>query len=266
VLRKVFSSAGNPNFPILEIRTQLEALLRHIDKYNILTFSPRAFQLDDFLLHNSIMVSLTSYMLAKWNGLPSKDLMPIALSGLLHDIGNAKIDSALLLKPAKLAAEELEELKEHTVIGYNLLKPVAAINEGVKLSAMQHHEREDGSGYPLGITSEKIHLYSKVVAIADIFHAMSSKRSHKKAVSSYQVLDELFTESFGKLDPAMVQTFINKVTQFHNGALVKLSDGRLGEIVFSDRSHPTRPWVSVDGQIINLTIQRELYIQDVIQT
>lgn len=140
-----------------------------------------------------------------------------------------------------------------------------AINEGVKLTAIQHHEREDGSGYPLGIKGDKIHLYSKIVAISDIFHAMTSDRYHKKAASPYLVLDQLFTESFGKLEPALVQTFIQKVTQFHNGVLVKLNDKRIGEIVFSDRANPTRPWVNVNGQIINLTMERSLYIQDVIQ-
>ncbi|MCR8636785.1 HD-GYP domain-containing protein [Paenibacillus radicis (ex Xue et al. 2023)] len=265
LLRKVFISVGGSNFPILEVRTQLEALIKHIDQYQILTFSPKSYQLTDFLLHNSIMVSLTSYTLAKWHGLPTKDLMPVALSGLLHDIGNAKVDSGILYKPNKLTPDELEEMKQHTVIGYNLLKSVAAINEGVKLSAIQHHEREDGSGYPYGIKGDKIHLYSKIVAIADMFHAMTSDRYHKKAASRYQVLDQLFTESFGKLDPVMVQTFIQKVTQFHNGVLVKLSDGRIGEIVFSDRANPTRPWVNVNGQIINLSIQRNLHIQEVIQ-
>ncbi|NOU94773.1 HD domain-containing protein [Paenibacillus sp. LMG 31456] len=264
LMRKVFISVGGSNFPILEVRTQLEALIKHIDQYQILTFNPKSYQLSDFLYHNSIMVSLTSYTLAKWHGLPTKDLMPVALSGLLHDIGNAKVDSAILYNPKKLTPDELEEMKQHTVIGYNLLKGVAAINEGVKLSAIQHHEREDGSGYPNGIKGDKIHLYSKIVAIADMFHAMTSDRYHKKATSRYQVLDQLFTESFGKLDPVMVQTFIQKVTQFHNGVLVKLSDGRIGEIVFSDRANPTRPWVNVNGQIINLTIQRNLHIQDVI--
>ncbi|SFL96937.1 HD-GYP domain, c-di-GMP phosphodiesterase class II (or its inactivated variant) [Paenibacillus sp. 1_12] len=265
LLKKVFSSANGQNFPILEVRTQLEALLQHIDQYHILTFSPRAFQLNDYLIHNSIMVSLTSYTLAKWHGLAAKDLMPIAISGLLHDIGNAKVDPGILYKPNKLTPVEFEELKQHTTIGYNLIKNVAAINEGVKLTAIQHHEREDGSGYPLGIKGDKIHLYSKIVSISDIFHAMTSDRYHKKAASPYLVLDQLFTESFGKLDPALVQTFIQKVTQFHNGVLVKLNDKRIGEIVFSDRANPTRPWINVNGQIINLVIERSLYIQDVIQ-
>ncbi|MFE5322280.1 HD-GYP domain-containing protein [Paenibacillus sp. NPDC056579] len=265
LLKKVYTSVSGQNPPILEIRTQLEALIQHIDYYRILTFTPRMFQLQDYIYHNSIMVSLTSYNLAKWHGLPGKDLMPIALAGLLHDIGNAKVDSSILFKPNKLTSEEIEDMKKHTIIGYNLLKNVTAINEGVKLAALQHHEREDGSGYPIGVKGDQIHLYSKIIAITDIFHAMTSDRYHKKGSSPYLVLDQLFNESFGKLDPALVQTFIQKVTQFHNGVLVKLNDNRIGEIVFSDRTHPTRPWVNINGQIINLTMERSLYIQDVIE-
>jgi len=206
---------------------------------------------------------MSCFMLAKWNGLPRKDWMQAALAGLLHDIGNAKIDKSILNKPTKLAPDEVEEMKRHTVLGYQLLKNVTAINEGVKLAALQHHERIDGSGYPLGLGSDKIHPYAKLVAISDIFNAMTMNRGYRNATSAYVVLEQILQDSFGKLDPAYVQTFIEKVTQFHNGTIVRLSDDRIGAIVFSDRSHPTRPWVSVNGTIINLTTERLLYIEEI---
>jgi HD-GYP domain-containing protein (c-di-GMP phosphodiesterase class II) len=266
LLKHVFNLANaNQSLPLMEMRTRLQTLISNIDQYNVLTFSAKNWALDDFIYHNSIMVSLTSYLLAKWHGLPEKDLMPIALAGLLHDIGNVKVDRDLLGKQDKLTAKEIEEIRKHSVLGYNILKNVPALNEGVKLCALQHHEREDGSGYPLGVKSDKIHIYAKVVAIADVFHAMTNHRHYKSAISPYLVLEELYKDSFGKLEPAMVQTFINKVTSFHNGTLVKLSDNRIGEIVFSDRSNPTRPWVNVNGSIVNLSVERNLYIQDVIQ-
>ncbi len=90
----------------------MDALLQHIDSYNVLTFSRRYFPISDYIYHNSIMVSLTSYLLAKWNGLPPKDHMPAALAGLLHDIGNVKVDSGILVKPAQLSAEEIEQVKK----------------------------------------------------------------------------------------------------------------------------------------------------------
>ncbi|MFD2615252.1 HD-GYP domain-containing protein [Paenibacillus gansuensis] len=266
LLKKSVNTAnGGAGLPILDIRQQMESLVQLMDHYNILTFLPKMNGSDDYVYHNSILVALTSYLLARWHGFPNKDWMQIALAGLFHDIGNIKVDAAILNKPSKLTMEELEEMKKHTVYGYNLLKNVPAINEGVKLAALQHHEKIDGTGYPLGLKDEKIHIYAKVVAIADIFHAMTSQRAHKKAESPYLVLEQLFAESFGKLDPALVQTFIQKVTQFGNGTVVRLNDNRIGEVVFSDRAHPTRPWVKVDGHIVNLTIDRQYYIQEVIQ-
>ncbi|MNR57685.1 hypothetical protein D3C85_1785170 [compost metagenome] len=79
------------------------------------------------------------------------------------------------------------------------------------------------------------------------------------------MLEQLHKDSFGKLDPAYVQTFIEKVTRFHNGTLVRLSDDRIGEIVFTDRNDPTRPWVSVNGSIINLSNERSLYIEEIME-
>ncbi|CAG7654204.1 HD-GYP domain-containing protein [Paenibacillus allorhizosphaerae] len=267
LLRKVYTSTGTggQTVPILEIRNTLEGLIRYIGHYDVLTFSPKNLQLRDFIYHKSIMVSLTSFILARWLGFSSKDLMPIALGGLLHDIGNSRVDAGILYKPSKLSEAEAEEMKKHTVIGYNILKEVPAINNGVKLCALQHHEREDGSGYPLGVSGDKIHPYSKLVAIADTFHAMTTDRFHKKKSSPYLVLEQLLNDSFGKMEPAMVQTFVNKVTAFHNGMLVMLSDNRTGEIVFSDCTNPTRPWVNVAGKIINLAVERSLHIKDVIQ-
>jgi HD-GYP domain-containing protein (c-di-GMP phosphodiesterase class II) len=265
LMRKVFLDARNGQTPpVLEIRTQLETLLQYIDQYNILTFSPKNIRQNEYLLHHSIMVSLTSYQLAKWHNFQQKDWIPIALAGLLHDIGNVKIDSAILDRASKLTPEDLEEVKKHTLLGYQIIKNMPAINEGVKLSALQHHEREDGSGYPLGLMGDKIHIYSKILAIADIYHAMTNERQYRKVTSPYLVLEDLYKESFGKLDPALVQTFINKVTSLQNGTLVRLSDNRLGEIVFSDRSYPTRPWINVNGVIVNLMIERSLFIKEVI--
>jgi HD-GYP domain-containing protein (c-di-GMP phosphodiesterase class II) len=267
LLKQVFKLANSAQpLPMMDLRNRLQKLIAHIDFYNLLTFSAKNWHLRDYLYHNSIMVGMTSYLLAKWSGLPEKDHIQIALAGLLHDIGAMKIDAALLEKKGKLSAAEAEEVRKHTVLGYNMLKNVPALNEGVKLCALQHHEREDGSGYPLGVKGDKIHLYAKVVAIADIFHAMSNPRFYKKAISPYLVLEELQKESFGRLNPTFVQTLINKVTTFQNGTLVKLSDNRVGEIVFADRTNPTRPWVNVNGTIVNLAQNRSLYIQDVIST
>jgi HD-GYP domain-containing protein (c-di-GMP phosphodiesterase class II) len=266
LLRKVFMNAtpGIP-LPILEVRTKLERLIEAAVDYKPLTFKPRNYQKEDYLYHNSILVALTCYQFAMWYGLPRKDWLQVSMGGLLHDIGSLSIDQQILRKPGKLGSHEMDEIRRHTIIGYNILKHAPGINDGVKFCALQHHEREDGSGYPLGVKGDKIHYYAKMVAIADVFHAMTANRFHKSKISPYLALEKLHDESFGKLEPKMVQTFIQKSTQIQNGSIVRLNNHATGEIVFFDPKHPTRPWVKVNGTIINLTTQRDLYIQEVIK-
>ncbi|MFC4601310.1 HD-GYP domain-containing protein [Cohnella hongkongensis] len=253
--------------PVLELRNGLSSLISYMDEYNILTFSaPPTVGQPDVLTRNSVLCAMTSYQIAKWNKFPEKDWLPIAMAGLLHDIGNVKVDQAILNKPSKLTTKEIQEMRQHTVYGFKLLEGIASFNQGIWLAALQHHERIDGSGYPMKVRGEKIHPYARIVAIADMYHAMTSNRNYRKAESPYLVLEELHAGSFGKLDPLYVQTFIERTTQFHNGVFVKLNDGRIGEIVFTDRQYPTRPMISVNGQIINLGLNRQWYICEVFVT
>ncbi|EES74329.1 HD-GYP domain-containing protein [Paenibacillus sp. MB22_1] len=262
--KSAFQSVLAAELPIYELRNQLEVLVRQLKHYNVLTFMPRNMNEYDYMYHNAILCSITSYLLAQWHGLPQKDWMQVAFAGLLHDIGNTKIDPLILYKPTQLTADEAEEMRMHTTYGYQQLRKTAAINEGVRLTALQHHEKMDGTGYPFRLTGDKIHIYAKIVSVADIFHAMTLHRRYRKAKSPYLVLEEIRSEAFGKLDPGVVQTFVDKVTQFHHGTRVRLSNGSEGEIVFSDRNHPTRPMVSVQGRIVNLVVERHLHIEEVL--
>ena len=266
LIRRIFmSNTSGIGLPIMDIRTQLENMLAHIDEYNVLTFRPNILDKQDYLYHKSVMTAVTSYLLAQWCAFPKKDWLPSALAGLFHDIGMLRIDPAILYKPGKLTAFEQEEMKNHTKHGYSLLKNVTAINEGVRLAALQHHEKMDGSGYPLGLKGDNIHPYARLVAVADVFHTITLERSYSKAMSPYLALEQILNESFGKLDPVMVRTFVEKATSFHNGMVVRLSDNRLGEIVFTDRNNPTRPLVSVGGEIVNLAAERNIHIEAIIR-
>lgn len=262
--KSAFQSILASELPIYELRHQLEALIKEMKYYNVLTFTPRNMNEYDYLYHNAILSALTSYLIARWVGLPQKDWMQVAFAGLLHDIGNTRIDPRILYKPGMLTDEEAEEMRMHTTYGYQQLRKTSAINEGVRLTALQHHEKIDGTGYPFHLSGDKIHMYAKIVAVADIFHAMTLNRRYRKAQSPYLVLEQIKSEAFGKLDPGIVQTFIEKVTQFHNGMRVRLSNDKVGEIVFSDRQYPTRPMVSVQGEIVNLVQARHLYIEEVL--
>ncbi|SFB53046.1 HD-GYP domain, c-di-GMP phosphodiesterase class II (or its inactivated variant) [Cohnella sp. OV330] len=261
LLKHTFQMMGpGQKLPIFEIRGGLKDLLDHIDEYHVLTFVPPYDPAAEPWIRGSVLTALTGYQLAKWMKLPEKDWVAVALSGLLHDIGNTRIDSTILRKPGRLTTDELTEMRQHTVYGYKLLEGVTSLNQGIILTALQHHERIDGSGYPMKAIGDKIHPYAKIVAIADMYHAMTSARSYRTAQSPYIVLEQLQKEAFGKLDPLMIQCFIERNTQFYNGMLVQLNDNRVGEIVFTDRANPTRPMVSIFGEIVNLAKDRNLFI------
>lgn len=264
-LKRVFSSVGSGGtVPSLDVRKRVESLLLHIDEYNLMTFNPPNYTTEDYIYHHSVCVAMTSHLLAKWCDLPRKDWLPVTMAGLLHNIGVTGIDPDIVHKPGALTPDEMARMREHTVIGYSILKPIAGLNNGVKMAALQHHEREDGSGYPLGVMSESIHPYAKVVAVADMYHAMSLDRIYRNAVSPYLVLEELHEFAFGRLDPKIVHTFLEKVTQFAIGTVVRLNDGRVGEIVFIQREYPTRPWISVEGSILNLARHKTLHVDAIL--
>lgn len=264
LIKSSYRSIGAVALPIFELRSQLEALILYIKDYHVLKFVPRMLNEHDYNYHNAVLSAMTSYKIAQWCNYPQKDWMQAAFAGLLHDIGNAKVDPSILQKAELLSSAEREEVRRHTTYGYQFLRNVTAINEGVRLAALQHHEKIDGSGYPLKLEGSQIHVYAKIVAVADIYHAMTRERAYKKAESPYLVLEQILKESFGKLDPVIVQTFIQKTTELYNGTQILLSDGRPGEIIFTDRSNPTRPMVQVQGDIVNLALERDIYIKEII--
>ncbi|MDQ0193718.1 HD-GYP domain-containing protein [Paenibacillus wynnii] len=265
LIKNSYRSVPAVTLPIYELRSQLEALVVHIKDYHVLKFVPRMLNEQDYNYHNAVLSALTSYKIAQWCNYPQKDWMQAAIAGLLHDIGNAKVDPSLLHKAEPLNSAEREEVRMHTTYGYQFLRNVTAINEGVRLTALQHHEKIDGSGYPLRLEGSQIHFYAKIVAVADIYHAMTRERAYRKAESPYLVLEQILKESFGKLDPVIVQTFLQKTTELYTGTKIRLSDGSIGEIIFTDRSNPTRPMVQVaGGRIVNLAMERELNIQEII--
>ena len=264
--RKVLKNieSGSP-IPLLEIRETITPLLEKGKDHPEITFKPQKTRAkEDYLYEHPVAVGLLSFVLASWLGIPEKERMQVALAGTLLDVGKTRIDQRILWKPDKLTAEEFAEMKRHTIYGYQLLREVPGLNEGVALAALQHHEREDGSGYPLGLPGHKLHRYSKIVAVADVFHAMCSDRIHQQAASPYLVVEQLLRDSFGKFDPKIVYTFVNGIIRLSIGTVVELSDGRIGKIVFTDQNNPTRPLIETNCGMVNLLNEKNLYIKQIL--
>lgn len=234
--------------PLLEDATVVDVL--HIVTRN-----------DDYLFHHSVDVGIVAGCLALWLGRPHQEVAEIVLGGLLHDTGKALIPAQILDKPGELTAEEMDQVRFHSVRGYNYLKQSSDLPRSVLYCALQHHERMDGSGYPLSVRSDKIHPYAKIIAVADIFDAMTSNRSYSRKATPYEAADALKTDMYGKLDAQVCSVFLHQVRRHFVGDIVLLSDGRQAEVVAMNAFDNTRPTVKThEGELINLEKRTELSI------
>ncbi|MGZ9583644.1 HD-GYP domain-containing protein [Paenibacillus marinisediminis] len=252
------------DIPVMEIRQIINSLIQDIDVHsNLLFILKRSEDPSLYMYEHSVSVGTLAYIMAKWMGTPSSERMQVALAGILMDIGKTRLDPKILWESGKLTPSEYEDMKQHTTYGYEQLKHIPGLSQGVALAALQHHEREDGSGYPLGITGAQMHPYSKIVAVIDMYHAMCSERLHQKAESPFLVIDKLIEYGFGKLDPKAVLVFSNAVARLSVGSNVILNDGTVGKVVMLNPYYPTRPMIEVDRTFINLNDQRDRWIDKV---
>ncbi len=155
-----------------------------------------------------------SYLLARRYGLTDEEAELIKTASPMHDIGKVAIPDSILNKPGKLTAEEYEQMKTHTIIGYNLLNnSKRRILKAAAIIAVEHHEKWNGTGYPHGLRGEQIHLYGRITAIADVFDALASDRPYKKAWEIEQIV-QLFQQERGEhFDPQLVDLFLESLDE-----------------------------------------------------
>jgi HD-GYP domain-containing protein (c-di-GMP phosphodiesterase class II) len=220
----------------------------------------------DYIYHHAVSVGILSTFLAKKLNYSSGDCIQIGLAGVLSDCGMAKVQPTLLNKSGALTTAEFEEVKKHTIHGYNMLKKIPSIKEGVLLGVLQHHERADGSGYPLKVQGSKLHSFSKILAVADVYLAMTADRSYRSKQSPFKVLEMMMKDQFGKFDHQTMCALIAGLSTFTAGSHVKLTNHETGEIVFIEESYPTRPMIKLDssGEIIALRTRNDLFIEELL--
>lgn len=220
-------------------------------------------QYDDLTFAHCMNVALISNILAGWLGMSREDIETATLCGLLHDIGKLSIPDHIIKKPSRLTNEEYEIVKTHTVAGYDLLKD-KDINEHIKNAALMHHEKCDGSGYPLGIDGSKIDPFAKIVGIADVYEAMTAARVYRGPLCPFQVIDIFEREGLQKYEAAYILKFLENVVMTYMHNRVRLSDGTEGDIVFINHARLSRPMIKAEGRFIDLTKAPELYIAQIL--
>ena len=217
-------------------------------------------QYDDFTYMHSMNVSLICNVFGKWLGLNETDIDIITLGGLLHDIGKLKIPDNIIRKPEKLSPAEYNIIKTHSLQGYNILKE-KNIDDNVKQIALMHHERCDGSGYPLGLTADKINPYAKIIAIADVYDAMTAARIYRGPLCPFKVISIFESEGLQKYDSRFILTFLEHVATTYMNNRVRLNNGMEGDVVFMNRNQYSRPMLQCSDRFIDLSKEPDLYIE-----
>ncbi|SES95388.1 HD-GYP domain-containing protein [Anaerobranca gottschalkii] len=217
-----------------------------------------------YLNKHSLNVGILSGAMGKWLELKDGEIRRLIYSGILHDIGKLKISKSILDKPSKLTEEEFKEIQKHPVFGFQMLATRPEISKDITLGVLSHHERVDGSGYPHGLKGDSIHLFGKIIAVADVFDAMSSNKTYREKHSPFIIAEEISKSSFGTLDPKVSRIFLDNITRFYVGNKVLLSDGRTGDIIYINPSDTHRPVIKINDNTFLDLRKEKVRIVDIV--
>lgn len=186
---------------------------------------------DDYTFQHSINVTIYSLAIGKKLDFSEAELLDLGTGAMLHDLGKIFIDKDILKKSGKLTYEEFEVIKSHTQLGFDFIRKKTNLPTVIAHCAFQHHERLDGSGYPRNLREDQIHKYAKVIAIADVFDAVTSHRIYREAMLPHEGLEILYAGVVDLFDQQMVEAFRDSVIAYPTGLTVQLNDGRIGVVV-----------------------------------
>lgn len=200
---------------------------------------------DDYTFEHSVNVCIISLIIGIGLKFPAENLRELGIGAILHDIGKLMIPDEILKKPSQLTVDEFEEIKRHTVYGYEILKRNRNINTVSAYIAFAHHERFDGSGYPMHIKAESIHQCARIVAVADVYDALTSDRVYRRKLKAHEVFEYITALGSHHFDKAVVDTFAKYVAVYPIGTGVILNNRQRGLVARINGKFPTRPVVRV---------------------
>lgn len=231
--------------------------------FSVFTLLQNMRSYDDLTYAHSMNVALICNLFAQWLHFSEEDVEMATLCGMLHDIGKLAIPESIIKKPSKLTEAEFAVIKKHPYEGYKILRK-QNVSEHIYNAALMHHERCDGSGYPLGLIGKKIDRFAKIVSIADVYDAMTSPRIYRGPLCPFEAIDILVSEGLQKYDPGYYMTFMNHVVTTYLLNRVRLSDQTEGEIVFINPNNPAKPTVRCGGEFIDLSQRENLSVVEIL--
>lgn len=248
-----------------QIKEISNTLYEEIQNNNLILDQIKKFKSENKYTYNhSVNVALYSLLIGKWIGLNEMEMKKVVKAGLLHDIGKTKIAPEIISKKGKLTKKEFETIKTHSEIGYEMSKAIHNIDEDVRQAILSHHEREDGSGYPCGLKGNKINLYAKILAIADVYDALTSERVYKDKSTPFEAIEEFRKMGMHSFDIKILNIFFKSIIQYYVNSKVKTNNGEVGEIVFIPPNDITKPVIRLENSYVELSRNSNIKIVEIV--
>lgn len=203
---------------------------------------------DEFTAVHSINVCIYSISFGRFLGLSEQEINTLGLGALLHDVGNIKIPENLLKKPGKLTRDEFTLMKAHAFLGYELLKKDSGMPPEALDIVLNHHERIGGHGYPNAKRNEEISHFSRIVAIIDVYDALTTDRPYKDGLNSRTALDKLYNMAPDNYAQDLIESFIKFIGIYPIGSIVELSTGHTAVVIANNDKTHLKPIV---GLVLN---------------
>ncbi len=265
VIKDEFNDVVTKNLPINvdKLLEKTATVFSKADGTNVFDMLHNMREYDDSTYVHCLNVSLICGVLAKWLDFSKEDTDTLVLAGMLHDIGKLSIPDSIIKKPGKLSKEEFAIIKTHTTKGYDILS-TQTLPDAVKYAALMHHERCDGTGYPRRLKYEKIDRFARLVAIADVYDAMTSARVYRGPMSPFTVVETFEKEGLQKYDPEYVLVFLEHIVNTYLNNRVLLSDGRKGEVVLINKQALSKPLIQLEDGFLDLSKHKDITIEKIL--
>lgn len=230
---------------------------------------------NDYLFGHSVNVCILAIMTGISMGYDELKLRDLGVGALLHDVGKLQVDQEIINKNGRLTQDEIQNIKKHPLFGFDILRKNPDISLSSAHCAFQHHERYDGSGYPRGLAGKEIFQNAHIVAIADVFDALTADNTYRPAVSVYEALSIITKAAGTYFDEEIIKFFTDNIAVYPIGTVVRLNTNQIGVVVDLSREHKSRPVIRIIADAaqrrvqaveeIDLSKNLRIYIADVVE-
>lgn len=237
-------------FDIEELSQKLRDLCLFVKdhKSDVLRITPTQEEVTkNYLANHSLRSTITAIAVGLQLRMPLPKLIELGIACLLHEIGMIRLPPQLYMTDKELSQADRRQLFTHPVISFQILRD-ADFSQAIQLGVLQHHEKENGTGYPQHKTGDKISLYAKIIGVACTFEAITASRHYKESKNPYDAMMELLKNEGNQYDPAILKAMLYTYSLFPIGEYVYLQNGKVGQVIDVNPESPKNPIVEIPGE------------------